>query len=51
MDTEGEREKLLRQIDEAIDRIDADHDRTTEADDDAVDLAKERAELENRNQP
>ena len=51
METEGEREKLLRQIDEAIDRIDAHDERSSDADDDAVDLAKERAELENRNQP
>jgi hypothetical protein len=53
MGADEERQRLRRQIDEALERIDAGEEppssETDEAD--AVDLAKERAQLENRNRP
>lgn len=48
-----ERQRLRRQIDEALERIDAGEEPPSSEPDEAdpVELAKERAKLENRNRP
>ena len=52
MGADEERQRLRRQIDEALERIDAGEEASSETDEaDPVELAKERAQLENRNRP
>lgn len=53
MGADEERQRLRRQIDEALERIDAGEEPPSSETDEAdpVELAKERAQLENRNRP